>query len=283
MANKYVFDVSEADFQQRVLLRSREVPVVVDFWAPWCQPCRVLTPVLEELAGEFEGRFELAKVNVDEAPQLATVLQIRSVPTVYAFLDGRPVDAFAGAQPKNAVRQFIERLVPPPEQDPLGMGEEALARGDVASAERAFQQVLTDKPDHGQALLGLARVALTRRDTKAAEAYLDRIKEEDPAHPQAERVRGALAFSEHAGDESDLRQRVAASPRDPEAWYRLGATLAVNGRLDEALEAFLKVVEVGRAWNEEAGRKALLTLFDLIGQGEPRVVAARRRLASLLF
>jgi putative thioredoxin len=280
---RYVFDVTEADFQQRVLVRSREVPVVVDFWAEWCGPCKTLTPVLEKLAAEFKGAFEVAKVDVDKNERLAAMLRIQSIPTVYAFVDGQPVDGFQGAQPEKVVRQFIERLVPPPEEDPLEIAEQALAAGDTALAEKAFRRVLETKPDSGVALLGLARVALSKRDTKMAATLLDRIKEADPAWQQAQRVKGVLAFGEHAADEKELRQRIAANARDPEAWYQLGATLALNGRHDEAMDAFLEVVKVGRSWNEDAGRKALLSLFDLLGADDPRTMAARRRLASLLF
>jgi putative thioredoxin len=280
---RYVFDVTEADFQQKVLVRSREVPVVVDFWADWCGPCKTLTPILEGLAAEFKGAFELAKVNVDQCPQLAGMLRIQSIPTVYAFVDGQPVDGFQGAQPQKVVRQFVERLVPPPEEDPLEIAEQALAAGDTALAEKAFRRALETNPDLGVALLGLARVALSKRDTKSAAALLDRIKEEDPAWQQAQRVKGVLGFGEQAGDEKELRQRLAANARDPEAWYTLGATLALNGRYDEAMDAFLEVVKVGRSWNDDAGRRALLSLFDLLGADDPRTIAARRRLASLLF
>jgi putative thioredoxin len=280
---RFIYDVSEADFQQRVLVRSREIPVVVDFWAPWCGPCKTLTPQLEQLANEFKGRFELAKVNVDENPQIAAILRIQSIPTVYAFLDGQPIDGFTGAQPPKVLRQFIERLVPPPEEDPLAAGEEALAAGDTPRAEKAFRKALEAKPDLGAALVGMARVALAKKDLKGAASWLDRVKAEDPAHTQAERLRGVLGFGEHAGDERELRQRTATNPRDAEAWYGLGATLAVQGRHEEALDAFLSVVQADRAWNEQAGRKALLSLFDLLGADDPRTIQARRRLASLLF
>ena len=284
MANKpNVFDATEANFEQRVILRSRDVPVVVDFWAPWCGPCKTLGPLLEKIAAEHDGRFELVKVNVDECQQLAMMFRVQSVPTVYAFRDGQPVDGFAEAQPESVVRQWIDRFAPAPEREAIEVGEEALAAGDLPGAHRGFLAALQKDANHGRALLGMARVLLARGDADGAKGYLNRIDADDPVAAQAERVRGVLAFADDADDEIALRARIEADRKDVEAWYKLGATLAASGRTDEALEAMLRVVEIDRSFREDAGRKALLSLFDLLGHEEPRVISFRRRLSSVLF
>ena len=281
----HVFDATEANFQTRVMTRSTEVPVVVDFWAPWCEPCRTLGPALEKLASEFEGRFELAKLNVDENQQLAAMFRIQSVPMVYLFKDGQPVDGFAGAQPERVLRQFIEKHVPPPDRDMLEVGRQALASDDLRLAKRAFDAALQKANGDGQgaALLGLARVAIAERNTEKANDYLDRIKPEDPAASEAALVREVLAFAEDSGKERKLRKRLKADPRDVEAWYSLGATLALDRNIEEALAAFLKVVELDRDYRKDAGRKAMLSLFGLLGHDSPVVSRFRKQLSLVLF
>lgn len=282
-ANAYVTEATDADFQEKVLLRSQQVPVLVDFWAPWCGPCKTLTPTLEKLAAEFGGRFELVKINVDNSPQVSAAFRVQSIPTVYLLQDGRPVDAFQGGLTEPQVRQFLERHIAPPEADPLETADAALAAGQYDLAARNYRTVLDDKPTHGQALMGMARVALSSGDPGAAGSWIDRIAETDPHYDAAQRLKGMVGFADDAGDPTALTARVEADPKDVEAWYSLGATYAVAGRYQAAFEAFLEVVGLDRGFRDDAGRKALLSLFDLIGAADPQVVKARRRLASLLF
>ena len=280
----YVSDANEQNFQQRVLERSATVPVIVDFWAPWCEPCKTLGPLLEQLAAEWGGAFELVKVDVEQNPRLAQAFRVQSIPLVYAFDQGQPVDGFQGAVTPAEVRKFLERLVPPPKRNPLDVAKEALADGDNARAQQHFQLALADKPESAaEAHLGLARIALVHRDAEAAKAHLDQIKADDPLSTQVQRLRGILAFSVDAGKEEDLLTRLSESPNDVSLFYALGATFATQLRYEDALDAFLRVVMLDRAFREDAGRKAMLCLFDLVGTGSEVSVKYRKRLAACLF
>jgi len=280
---KFVADASDTDFQDKVLLRSQEVPVLLDCWATWCQPCKTIGPILEKLAVEYDGRFELVKVDVDKCPQVATGLRIQSVPTLYLFKDGRPVDGAQGAQSEAGIRALLDRHVAPPEFDPLEAARNAAAVGDSEAAAQLYRGILEDDADDGDALLGMARLALSQTDTSAAQGWLDKITVENPAFSSAEKLRGVIGFANDVGNLAELQAAVEADGRNVEAWYQLGATLALENRFDEAFEAFLKVVITDREYREDAGRKALLSLFEVIGMDEPVVIATRRRLAALLF
>lgn len=283
MQRAFITDATDADFQQKVLLRSREVPVLVDFWAPWCGPCKTLGPTLEKLAAEYAGAFELVKINVDDSPQVSMAFQIQSIPTVYLIKDGRPLDGFQGGLTEPQVRKFLDRHIEKPAADPREVAAAAMAAGQYDQAAAAYRELLADDPSNGEALVGLARVALAHGDLGAAQSWLDRVEEGNPAYDAAQRLRGMLGFAEDAGDALALQRRVAANPKDVEAWYALGATFALDNQIDDAFSAFLEVVSRDRSYREDAGRKALLSLFDLVGGADPRVIKARRRLASLLF
>lgn len=279
----HVFDVSEVpDFQERVMRASMETPVLVDFWAPWCEPCKVLTPTLEKVVAEYGGRVLLAKVNVDAAPQLAQAFRVQSVPAVFLFHQGQPVDAFQGALPEKEIKKFLEAVVAPPEADPLETGHAAYAAGDMVAAEQAFTDVIAKEPAHGEALLSLARIALARGATDTASGWLDKIPQEDPVYAQAQRMRGVFAFAEHVGDLATLEAAVEANADDVESWYKLGATRATQGDTEGACKAFIKVVMLDREYREDGGRAALLAIFDMLG-GDPLVAKYRRRLASVMF
>ena len=282
-ASEYVFETTDHDFQEKVLLASREVPVAVDFYADWCQPCKVLAPVLEKVIGEFKGGMLLAKIDVDKNPQVSGALRIQSMPTVVIFKDGQPVDGFQGAQPEKVVRELFSRHAQAAEADPLEIAQAAMASGDHALAQQAFQHLLAGDPTHGEALLGLARIAIANGDVNGGATWLDRISSENPAHAQAVRLRGLLGFSEFAGDVAALRAKVEADPKDVESWYALGASLALSGDTEGAMEAFLKVVQTDRTFRDDCGRAALLSIFDLLGTDDPAVLAYRRKLAVLLF
>ena len=279
----HVYEAGDADFQERVLLRSQEVPVLLDCWATWCGPCKTIGPILESLAKEYEGRFELVKVDIDKAPQVAMALRVQSVPTVYLFKGGRPIDGFQGAQPESAIRALVERHVEAPEVPPIELARRAVKRGDTDAAANAFKVVLDGDSTHGEALLGMARLALSQGDEGAALGWLDRVTSDNPMHSNAEKLRGVIAFSADAGDLNSLLEQTQNSPDDVESWYRLGATYAVNGEMDEALRAFLEVVKRDRDYHDDGGRKAMLSLFEAVGMDDPLVITHRKRLAAYLF
>lgn len=279
----HVIDATDVDFQEKVLVKSREVPVLVDFWATWCGPCKTLGPVLEKLADEYAGRFQLVKIDIDRSPQVAMAFRVQSVPTVYLVKDGQPIDGFQGGQTETAIRQLLDRHLPAAAVDPMIAAEAALADNQLDAAARGFRAVLETEPTHGDALIGMARVAMGMGDQGAMSGWLDQIPAESPAFSKGERLRGLLAFSEDAGDISTLEAAVAQNAEDADAWYRLGATYAVGSRFELSFAAFLKVVSLDRELREDGGRKALLSLFELVGAEDDIVIKARRRLASLLF
>ncbi|MEE2786005.1 MAG: thioredoxin, partial [Myxococcota bacterium] len=176
----FVFDVTEADFQTMVLARSREVPILLDLWAPWCGPCKTLTPILESLASEYGGAFELAKVNVDECPQISMALRVQSVPTIYLIKDGQPIDGFQGAQPESAIRALLDRHVTKPATDPLVAAKAAMSEGRDNEAAQLFRGLIENDPAHAEARLGMARLALKNADATAAQGWLEGIQQEDP-------------------------------------------------------------------------------------------------------
>jgi putative thioredoxin len=279
-----IIDVGDGDFEREVLERSKEVPVVVDFWAPWCGPCRTLGPVLERFATEHAGTFVLAKVNVDDAPAVAEAFRIQSIPAVKAFRDGALVGEFVGAQPEAAIRQFLVSLLPT-ETDRLAQaGEAKAAAGDTAGAEADFTAALARDARQPGALLGLARVHAKRGEEAEAAALLERVPPGTPLARDAERLAAELRMRADAtGDEAALRARVAADPGDLDARLQVGRVLAARGRHEEALAELLEVVRRDRQFADEAGRKAMLDLFEVLGPHHPLTEKYRSELARVLF
>jgi putative thioredoxin len=282
-ASEWVIDVGDADFEREVLDRSERTPVVVDFWAPWCGPCRTLGPLLERLAQEGAGAFVLAKVNVDTAPGLASVFGVRSIPAVKGFRDGALVAEFVGAQPEPAIRQFLSALLPS-EADRLAReGEGRLAAGDAAAAEAAFRDALARDARQPRALLGLARCYAERNEVPEALSHLERISPNASVAREAERLAAELRTrADGAGDEAALRARVAADPNDLDARLALGRALAAHGRYEDALAELVEVVRRDRRHADEAARKAMLDVFQVLGD-DPIVDRYRGELAKALF
>jgi putative thioredoxin len=277
----HVRDVDDAEFDAAVIRRSHQVPVVVDFWAPWCGPCRQLGPILERLAAEAGGEWELVKVNIDNNPRVATQFRVQSIPAVKGFRDGAMVAEFLGAVPEAQVRSFLARVVPS-EADRLAReGAEMEASGYMATAEDRFRDALAKEPNHVRAIVGLARVLAERNQTDEARALLDRV----PGDPEAQKLRAhlSLAAADGGGDVAALEQRVAESPKDAAAHYELGRALAAHGDYERALDHLLETVRLDRSLDDDGARKAMLDIFALLGDADDRTQRYRRLLQSVLF
>jgi putative thioredoxin len=277
------------DFLRDVIEASREVPVLVDFWAPWCGPCRQLTPILEKAVRAAKGAVRLVKLNIDEHPQIPGQMGVQSIPAVFAFQDGRPVDGFMGALPESRVNAFIARLIGDDTGDTaadLEAAEAALAAGDVNSAAQLFGEVLQKDRENAQALAGLAKCYIKTGDLARAEQTLGLVP---PAKADSAPVAGARAALElarkapAAGDIEALRAKLASDSKDPQARFDLALALNAKGDRGGALDELLTLVAKNRGWNDDAARKQLLQLFDAWGPTDPSTVTGRQRLSSLLF
>jgi putative thioredoxin len=283
-------DTNTRSFVADVLEASRSVPVLVDFWAPWCGPCKQLTPVLEKVVREARGAVKLVKINIDENQDIARQMRIQSIPAVFAFRNGQPVDGFMGALPESEVRRFIQRLAgdigPSPIDELLALAEEAATQGDLGAAAQAYAQILQEEPQHAVALAGLAKCYLMSGDVDRAEQTLALVPPDQANHEQVTSVRAALILqtqAAQAGDLGPLRAKAAADPKDFEAQLALAAALPAAGHAEEAIDVLLAAIKADRNWNEGAARKQLLTLFEALGPGDPLATQGRRRLSAILF
>ena len=277
------------DFMQDVVEASRQVPVLVDFWAPWCGPCRQLTPVLEAAVKAAKGAVRLVKLNIDEHPQIPAQMGVQSIPAVFAFKDGRPVDGFLGALPESQVKAFIGRLIgdagAEAAQD-LELAEDALAKGDVGTAVQLFAQVLQQDAENAQAAAGLAKCYIKTGDLARAEQTLQLVPPAKAESPPVASARAGLELARKAasaGDIETLRAKIAANPNDTQTRFDLALALNAKGERQAALEELLAIVRKDRSFNDDAARKQLLQLFDAWGPADPATVAGRQRLSSLLF
>ena len=277
-----MLEVDERTVQNAVLERSRTTPVVVDFWAPWCGPCRVLGPTLERLATEAQGAFVLAKINVDENPRLAQMFRVQGIPAVKAFRDGRVVDEFTGALPETQVRAWLKRLAPAP-ADQLVAAAAALEASDPAEAAARYRVALGDDPQNDAALLGLGRV-LVRLGQPEGVATLRQVEAGTPVYPQAQAWLKLADFFAEDGVSSaaELARQVEQNPTDLEARYHLAAGLARGRDYQGAIDQLLMIVGRDRAFRDDGARKMVLALFEALGD-DPSVASGRRRLANLLF
>ena len=295
----HIKDSGLETFAADVLEASRAVPVIVDFWAPWCGPCKQLGPALEAAVIAADGAVKLVKVNIDENPEIAQQLRIQSIPTVYAFSNGQPIDGFQGALPESQIKQFVAGLLsggdghghggPEHTAEVLAMAAEAVAAGDMATAAHAYGHVLQDEPGHPGAVAGLAGCYLAGGDIEQAKTTLqlvrpDGVNDEAIRAVEAElKLREAAAAAPPPGAYDDLESKLAADPADHQARFDLAMAADAAGDRDRAIAELLELVKRGRKWNEEAGRKQLVTLFEAMGPTDPRTIEARRKLSSLLF
>ena len=282
-----------ASFMVDVIEGSKDQAVIVDFWAPWCGPCKQLGPALEKAVKDARGAVRLVKINVDENQELATQMRIQSIPAVYAFKDGRPVDGFVGALPESQIKQFVAKLAaggaagPSPIDEALAMAKEAIATGDQAQADEIYGQILEHEPDNAEAIAGLTRSAIARHDLEVAKAHLADLPPAVASHAEIQAARAALELAEAGqkseGEFGELEARLKADPQDHQARLDLAAALFAGGQRERAVDETLDLVRRARAWNEQAARKQLVKFFEAMGHADPLTVDARKRLSSILF
>jgi putative thioredoxin len=285
---------SQQTFMQDVIEASMTVPVIVDFWAPWCGPCKQLGPQLESAVKAAGGAVRMVKINIDENQQLAGQLRIQSIPTVYAFFQGQPVDGFQGAQPESELKAFVERLRkagaagagPSPVEQAIEQAQAALEAGDAETASTLFAQVLQHEEENAEALAGLIACSLAVGDAAAAREMYDALDDKMRANPAFASVAAQIALQEQAADAGEIPQlmeKVAADHNDFQARFDLAMALHGAGKRQAAADELLEIIRRNRQWNEEGARKQLVTFFEAWGPTDPLTIETRRRLSSLLF
>ena len=285
-------DVTMDNFMAEVIEGSKTTPTIVQFWAPWCGPCKQLGPVLEKVVGASGGKVRMVRVNIDDNQQIAQQMRVQSVPTVYGFVDGQPVDGFAGAQPESNVKQFVEKLssmggAGADIASMLEAAEAALASGDHGTAMMQFQEVMSAAPESGAALAGVVRCLSASGDNAGAREVIDQLNDEyreDPAMQSAiAAVELAEKASESAGELDAAKAAVEADPNDLAARQEYALALYAVGANAEAMAQLLESIRIERGWNDDAARLQLLEFFATLGAANPDVIAARRKLSTLLF
>ena len=290
-ASADIIDVTLDNFMAEVIEASNTKGVIVQFWAPWCGPCKQMGPILEKVVASH-ANLRLARVNIDENQEIAAQMRVQSVPTVYAIIEGRPVDGFAGAQPESAVRQFVEKILSavPGAVDisPLiDAGLAALEAQDAEHALAAFQQALAAQPDSLAALSGLVRALVLLGDLDSARDIIDNLEEDRRERPEMREALAAVQLAERAGETASeiqpLRDKLAADPSDLQAHQDLALALYASGETQEAMTLLLASIKQDNSWQDGAAKTQLFEFFDALGHAHPEVIAARRKLSAYLF
>ncbi|MFZ0109103.1 MAG: thioredoxin [Pseudolabrys sp.] len=285
-----VKDTTTQGFMKDVIEESKHQPVLVDFWAPWCGPCKQLTPVLEKAVKAAKGKVKLTKMNIDEHPAIPGQMGIQSIPAVIAFSNGQPVDGFMGALPESQVMAFLERItkgaVGAEEKDLLKVADTTLAEGNAAGAAELYAQILAEDSSNVQALAGLARCYVGTGALDQAKQTLALVPEAKRNDAAVAAARAALEVAEQAksiGPVADLEQKVLANPLDHQARFDLAVALNANGKREDAVKHLMEIVKRDRKWNDDGARKQLVQFFEAWGGTDPATVEGRKRLSSLLF
>ena len=287
-------DGSEATFMQDVVEMSQTTPVIVDFWAPWCGPCKTLGPMLEDAVKAAKGAVKMVKINVDEAQMIASQLRIQSIPTVYAFWQGQPVDGFQGALPGSEITEFVDRVIKaaggeaPGDSlnDAVAAAEEMLTEGAAVDAAQTFAAILGEEPNHAGAYGGLVRAHIAMDDLDQAEAILNGAPADISESPELEAAHAQLQLARQAADAgpvAELRAAVDANPDDLQARFDLAQALHASGDAEGAVDALLDLFKLDAEWNEGAAKTQLFTIFDALKPNDPIVLNGRRRLSSIIF
>ena len=284
-----VKDVTDQSFATDVLDASNEVPIIVDFWAPWCGPCKTLGPMLEEAVAKTNGKVRMVKVNVDENQMVAGQLRVQSIPAVFAFSGGRPVDGFMGAVPRTEIDAFIKRLI-----DGAGAGfdealeaaEQMLSEGAVTDAAQTYTAILQEDPEEIRAIGGLIRAALASGQVEEAKQMLARIPPAKADDPAIAKARAEIELAEQAagaGETAEMRAKVEANPDDHQARFDLAVALSAAHQNQEAIDELLEIFRRDREWNDGAAKDQLFKIFDALGPKDPVALTGRRRLSSMIF
>ncbi len=292
-SNAIIFDVTTQDFETLVLGASMQTPIIVDFWAPWCGPCKQLMPTLEAVVTAAGGKVLLAKVNIDENPELAQALRVQSVPTVFGFTGGQPVDAFQGVLPESQIKAFVDKLIATAranQPDAIDVPETlkaaaiALSDGDVAGAQALYVQILTQDESNAEAYGGLIRVFIAAQDLDQARDYVENAPEDIAKHAAFNAAKTALELAQNPpADTSPLEKKVAENPDDMDAKCALAEAQFGAGQKEAAIDTLLAAVEQDREWNDAEARKSLLRFFEALGHSDPLTLAGRKKLSLILF
>jgi putative thioredoxin len=287
-AGALVKDATTASFAAEVIAESARQPVLADFWAPWCEPCKQLAPVLEKIVKAADGKVKLVRMNIDEHPEIPGRLGVRSIPAVIAFQHGQPIDGFMGALPEREVKGFVERLVGPLDDDAdrLAEAEALLAAGDAEGAADLYSAIIAENPGDPAAVAGLAKLLISAGELDSARTVLASVAAGGERDNAIIAARAALDLAGQAaalGDASELMRKIAASPGDHQARFDFAILLNAQNRREEAAAELVEIVKRDRGWNDDGARKQLLQFFDAWGAVDPATISARRKLSALLF